>query len=123
MSDDPIRGPAYPFAIDSATGGVAWATEGDKLADNVRLILGMRIGERPMNRDFGTPIRAMVHETNDGGLARLLARHARDALTQFEPRILITDLRFEGKGGELVLEIHYRRANRPQAETLRIPLG
>lgn len=123
MSSHEIKGPAYPFAIDPATGGVAWATERDKLADNVRLILGMRIGERPMNRNFGTPIRDLMHEPNDGGLARLIDRHVRDALTQLEPRILVTDLRFHSAGGELMLELQYIRADNPQSDTLRISLG
>jgi len=33
-----------------------------ELTDNVRLILGTRIGERPMNRNFGTPIRDLLHD-------------------------------------------------------------
>jgi len=123
MTDSAIRGPAYPFAIDPSTGSVGWATGRDKLTDNVRLILGIRIGERPMDRNFGTPIRDLLQEPNDGSLARLIARHVRDALTQLEPRILVTDVRFQSAGGELVLELRYTPADRPQSEILRIPLG
>ena len=122
MTGDIIKGPAFPFAIDAATGGVSWTTGLEKLTENVRLILGTRIGERPMNRNFGTPIRDLVHEPNDGSLARLIARHAREALAQLEPRILVTDVQFRTKGGELVLELRYTPADRPQAEMLSIPL-
>ncbi len=122
MTDETIKGPAYPFVIDPATGGVSWSTGRQKLTENIRLILGMRIGERPMNRNFGTPIRDLLQEANDGGLARLIARHARETLTQLEPRIFVTDVQFSSKGGELVLQLRYAPADRPQSETISIAL-
>ena len=118
-----VTGPAFPFAIDPATGGVAMTSGTDKLADNIRLILGMRVGERPMNRNFGTPIRALVHEPNDGGLARLISRYARETLAQLEPRIRVIDVRFQATGGEAVLELRYMPVDRPESQLLLIPLG
>ncbi len=118
-----VTGPAFPFAIDPATGGVAMTGGNRKLADNVRLILGMRVGERPMNRNFGTPIRSLVHEPNDGSLARLIIRHARESLAQLEPRVRVTDARFQSSGGEVVLELRYTPADQPEAQLLLIPLG
>jgi phage baseplate assembly protein W len=123
MTDGVIKGPAFPFTIDPATGGVALSTEDKKLAENVRIILGLRIGERPLNRNFGTPIRELVHEPNDGGLARLISRNARDALTQLEPRILVTDVQFTRDGGQANLLLRYTRSDRPQSDTILIPLG
>ena len=118
-----VRGPTIPFAIDRARGGIAWSHGTAKLAENVRLILTTRHGERPMNRDFGTRIHALVHEPNDGGLGRLIARQAREALMQLEPRIIVTDVRFHQKGSELVIELHYMLADDPQAEIMFIQLG
>jgi len=118
-----VRGPAYPFAIDPASGGVAWSAGRKKLVENVRLILTTRLGERPMKRDLGTPIHSLVHEPNDGGLGRLIARHARDALMQLEPRILVTDIRFQQSGGELTLELEYVLADHPQTEIMHVQLG
>ena len=118
-----IQGPAFPFTIDPATGGVAWSSGTKKLAENVRLILMTRQGERPMNRNFGTNIHSLVHEPNDGALGRLIARQARDTLMQLEPRIVVTDVVFQQDGGSLTLELHYIPADRPQAEIMYIQLG
>lgn len=118
-----VRGPAYPFQIDPATGGVAWSEEAAKITENVRLILSTRHGERPMNRTFGTTIHQLVHEPNDGSLGRLIAKQARETLMQFEPRIVITDVRVHQREGELVLELRYIHSDRPQADILVVPLG
>lgn len=118
-----VRGPAFPFAIDPATGSVAWTSGAKKLAENVRLILTTRYGERPMNRDFGTRIHSLVHEPNDGGLARLVSQQAREALMQLEPRIIVTDVRLQQVGPELTLELHYVLADSPQAEIMYVQLG
>ena len=118
-----IRGPAFPFGIDPATGGIAWSAAPGKLTENVRLILTTRHGERPMNRDFGTRIHSLVHEPNDGGLARLIAKQARETLMQLEPRIIVTDVKFQQKGPELILELHYVLADDPQAEIMYVHLG
>lgn len=118
-----VRGPAYPFAIDPATGGVAWSSGPKKLADNVRLILSTRLGERPMQRDFGTPIHSLIHEPNEGGLAGLIGRHVREALMQLEPRIIVTDLFFHQDNGLLTLEIRYIFADDPQGDVMFVQLG
>lgn len=118
-----VRGPAFPFAIDPETGGVAWSAGKAKLADNVRLILTTRIGERPMARDFGTPIHSLVHEPNEGGLARLIARHVREGLMQLEPRVLVTDIDFRTDNGMLTLELKYQLADDPRAEIMLVQLG
>lgn len=119
---DEVRGPAYPFRID-ATGQVAWSEGSQKITENVRIILATRRGERPMNRNFGTGIHQLVHESNDGGLARLIAKTAREALMQLEPRIVVLDTRVEQQRGELVMELRYMHADRPQADVMVFPLG
>jgi uncharacterized protein len=86
MTDD-IAGPAYPFRIDPASGGVSWATGGDKLRQNVRIILGTRYGERPMLRDFGSRLHSLVHDPNDSAIADILGTQAQQALLVWEPRI------------------------------------
>jgi uncharacterized protein len=118
-----VSGPAHPFRIDPATGGVAWSEGDDKIAENVRLILSTRQGERPMNRSFGSTVQELVHEPNDGGLARLIAKQAREILMQFEPRIVVSDLRIHQRDGELVMELRYIHSDRPQADVMFVPLG
>ena len=116
-------GPAFPFAIDPHTGGVSVASGEDKLVDNVRLILGTRLGERPMIRTFGSPLRALINEPNDGGLGRLITRYARETLMQLEPRIRVLDVQFRSVGGEAHLELKYAPADRADVRLLMVPLA
>ena len=112
-----VRGPAYPFAIDPQTGGVAWSNGRQKLTDNVRLILTTRLGERPMARDFGTPIHSLVHEPNEAG------RHVREGLMLLEPRIIVIDINFRQDNGVLTLELTYQLADNPRTEIMLVQLG
>ncbi|MEM7305814.1 MAG: GPW/gp25 family protein [Planctomycetota bacterium] len=117
------RGPSYPFEIDAATGGVAWSEGDQKIAENVRLILGTRHGERPLARAFGTTLHQLVQEPNDGSLGRLIAKQAQEILMQLEPRIVVTDVRVQQHDGELALELRYVHSDRPQADVMVVPLG
>jgi phage baseplate assembly protein W len=68
--DQEIRGMSFPFRIDPVSGRVAMSEGRTKIQQNVRLILGTRIGERPMLRDFGTRLPSLVHEPNTGRVPR-----------------------------------------------------
>ena len=118
-----ITGAAIPFAIGPETGGIRQRTGRDKLAQNVRLILATRLGERPMHRTFGTQLRALIQEPNDGSLGALLVRQVREALVQLEPRVLVADITFHGDGPDLALDLTWLMAGSPQPERLSIPLG
>lgn len=121
MIDD-VQGAAFPFRIDPATGGVAMARGRDKIRQNVRAILGTRVGERPMLRDFGTRIPSLVHDANDDVLADLLQQQARQALLQWEPRILVTGMQVEQNEGEARLRLSYVHTTEPVADQLLLPL-
>jgi phage baseplate assembly protein W len=118
-----VAGPSFPFRIEESTGGVAWSEDKAKIAENVRLVLSTRHGERPMSREFGTTLHQLVHEPNDGALGRLLVKQARDALMQLEPRIIVTDVSIRQDGPCVVLDIAYIAADRPQADVMSISLG
>jgi phage baseplate assembly protein W len=121
MIDD-IRGVAFPFRIDPTTGGVAMAKGGEKIRQNVRLILGVRLGERPMLRDFGTRLSSLVHEPNDDVMADLIQNQTHQALLQWEPRILITGMQVEQQDGEAVLRLNYMHTDEPVSNQTLLPL-
>jgi uncharacterized protein len=118
-----IRGANFPFRIDPATGGVAMASGSDKIRQNVRIILGTRVGERPMLREFGTRIPTLVHDPNDDVLADLIQNQARQALLQWEPRILITNMVVAHNEGEARLRLDYIYTSEQVADQMNIPLG
>jgi phage baseplate assembly protein W len=121
MLDD-IAGPAFPFRIDPATGGVAWSLGRDKIRQNLRIILGTRVGERPMLRDFGTQFASLVHDPNDGVLAEFAQIQGKQVLMQWEPRILVTDTQVEQTDGELRLTVSYVHTAEPVTGQLILPL-
>jgi phage baseplate assembly protein W len=119
---DQVRGFAFPFRIDPATGGVQAASGLDKIRQNLRLIIGTRIGERPLMRQFGTRIPSLVHEPNDSVLADVIQTQARDALIQWEPRVLVTGSHIEQSEGELRLRLAYILTTEPAGGQMTIPL-
>ena len=118
-----IEGIAFPFRIDPATGGVAIASGSDKIRQNVRLILSTNQGERPMQRDFGTRIPSLVHEPNDAVLAELLQNQVRQALLQWEPRILVDKMQVEQDDGEIRMLLSYIYTGEQVADRMIIQLG
>jgi uncharacterized protein len=121
MIDD-IAGPAFPFRIDPVSGRVAWASGRDKLRQNVRLVLGTRAGERPMLREYGTRIHSLLHNPNDDVLSELLQTQAQQALLQFEPRVLVTQMSVIQAEGEVRMQLSYTITTEPIADQLILPL-
>ncbi len=122
MLDD-IRGIAFPFRIDPQTGGVAWAAGDQKIRQNVMLIIGTRRGERPMLREFGSQLHGLVHNPNDQVLADVLRTQARNALLQWEPRVIINDALVTQTEDSLHLRLSYFHTNEPvSGAQLVIPL-
>ena len=112
---DQIRGFAFPFRIDPATGGVATTQDLDKLRQNVRVLLGTRLSERPMLPDYGTPLAGLVHDPNDDVLADLARHQAVRALLRWEPRLIVTAATPRRLEGELHLHLSYVLTGLPAA--------
>ncbi len=121
MSDD-VGGMAFPFRIDPQTGGVAWAFGQAKIQQNIRILLGTRQGERPMLREYGTRLGALVHEPNDDVLVDLVRTQAQQALLQWEPRVLVTGANVVQTEDTLLLRLSYAYTATPEAAELTVPL-
>lgn len=117
-----VKGMSFPFRIDTETGKVAEASGADKIRQNVRIILSTRIGERPMQREFGSRIPGLVHDPNDQVLAEVAKTQAMNALLQWEPRVLITNMFVEADEGELRLRLDYVHTAEPVGGQLLLPL-
>jgi phage baseplate assembly protein W len=119
--EDP-QGPAFPFRIDPATGGVAWADGAAKIRDDLRVLLGTRLGERPLLRDFGTRLHALVHEPDDDVTGDLLRKQAHESLVRWERRVVVTRARLDRRDGELRLILNYIHSDKPVAAEMVVPL-
>lgn len=118
-----IAGPAFPFGVDPRTGRIAWAYGREKIRQNVRILLGTRVGERPLRRTFGTRIPSLVHDNNNAVLAQLALTQAQEAILQWEPRILVVDAKVQQSEGELRLALRYAFVGEPAADELALPLS
>ncbi|HET7056144.1 MAG TPA: GPW/gp25 family protein [Thermomicrobiales bacterium] len=116
-------GPAFPFRIDSRTGGIAWETGANKIRDDLRILIGTRLGERPMLREFGTRVHSLVHENNDDVTADLIRRQAHEAVVQWERRVVVTRASVQQREAELRLVLNYMHSDRPIAGEMIVPIA
>ena len=119
-----VRGVAFPFRVDAATGRIELAEGDAKIRQNVRVILGTRLDERPMLRQFGTRLPGLVHDPNDDVLADIAQNQSREALLRWEPRIVVTDSQVERDPDEGLLQIRlsYVHMNEQVAGQAIVPL-
>jgi phage baseplate assembly protein W len=118
-----IRGLKVPFRIDPRTGGLSEAAGPEKIRQNIRMILGTRIGERPMLSQFGARLHSLVQEPNDAVLETALLRQLREALAAWEPRVVVTRATVTQKDGEAALQLDYALSDEAISDTLLVPLG
>ena len=104
------RGWAFPIG-----GPPRYAGGADKIAQSIRLILSTAKGERPMLPGFGAGIHDRVFAADTAALRGVLAADVRDALTRWEPRVDVLDVRVEAPADDpsrLIISISCRiRAN------------
>ncbi|MHB9131177.1 MAG: GPW/gp25 family protein [Armatimonadota bacterium] len=90
------QGLQYPFHFHRQFGGasISTATSRDHahIHESLRQILGTRLGERVMHPDFGSRLHELVFEPHDAILYGLIRHAVREAITRWEPRIVITDI-------------------------------
>lgn len=86
----PPRPPLPPGPSVPRNGGVARATGLTKIEQNLRHLLGTRIGDRAMLRTYGGGAHALLHEPNDETTRTLLRHDLELALRQFLPEARLT---------------------------------
>lgn len=119
-----VRGTAFPFRIDPATGGVAVASGEDKVRQDLQALLATRLGERPLLRGFGTRAAALVHEPIDDVMIDLAVRQIEESVLLWEPRVTLTSVDAERDPdlGEVRLLVSYRLVPEQTAGRLVVPL-
>ncbi|MGH9277031.1 MAG: GPW/gp25 family protein [Acidimicrobiales bacterium] len=120
-----VRGTGFPFRIDPATGGVVMSEGEAKIRENVRIIIGTRIGERPMLRDFGTRIPGLVQDPNDDVLVDIAGRQTVEALLRWESRIVVnaTTVERDPDSGVFQLRLSYLHTNEQVTGTAIVPIA
>jgi uncharacterized protein len=111
-----ILGKGWPFPIAAGLNKRLALVGGDeKIRQSIWLILSTAPGERQMLPEFGCGIHELVFEANTAALRGVLRGKVQDALTRWEPRIDLLDVRVEAPSDArnyLLIRIDYRvRAN------------
>ncbi|MHB1000739.1 MAG: GPW/gp25 family protein [Armatimonadota bacterium] len=90
------KGLRFPFTFQKRSGGaqVSTATSSDHahIHESIRQILGTRRGERFMRPEFGTRLHELVFEQNDRLLYGLIRHEVIEAIDQWEPRVIVSDV-------------------------------
>ena len=103
-------GIAFPLRIDHR-GGIALSRREQDVTEAIWLILSTAPGERPMRPEFGCGIHDHMFEAMSAEALGTLEHEVRVALTRWEPRIELLDVRFDVDRmdvGEIAIDITYR---------------
>lgn len=87
------RGWAYP--LTTSANGPRYTAGADKIRQSIWLILSTAKGERPMLPDFGCGVHDLVFAANTAGFRGLVTAEVRDAITRWEPRVDVLEVRVE----------------------------
>ena len=106
---------AFPLRINSR-GGLALVGGERDIDEAIRLILSTPVGERRMRPEFGCRVHDLPFATNDPTTHGLIHHHVLEALTLWDPRIEVQDVRVSPDAvdaGRVLIEIDYtvRRTN------------
>ncbi|MEQ8437412.1 MAG: GPW/gp25 family protein [Ilumatobacter fluminis] len=88
------RGIAWPLGVDQ-TGSIATSAGVDGIASALRMILSTAPGERTMRPEFGCRIWNLLFEPINANTMGLMADAVREAVSRWEPRIELDDVRVE----------------------------
>ena len=111
-----LVGRGWPFPVRPTERGRLVLLGGEeKIRQSLWLILATAAGEREMRPTFGCGIHDLVFEANTAALRGMVRDKVREALTRWEPRIDLVDVRVETPAearNYLLISIDYRvRAN------------
>lgn len=83
--------------------------EGDTVLDrSIRTIINTMPGERPYRPDFGSWVRALVFANMTEAAAIQAGTEIRRALSQWEPRVSVTEVLFELQDTTIAITVNWR---------------
>jgi hypothetical protein len=120
------RGWKFPIRID-ARGGFAYSSDEQLIQESIWIILGTALNERHMLPRFGCGIHDLVFSPNSPGARGAIANQVKLALTRWEPRITVQDVRVEvmppeqATSNHMLIRINYRISSDNRVQNLVYP--
>jgi phage baseplate assembly protein W len=114
---------AFPLTVN-ARGGIEMARGDRDIQESIRIILSTPIGERRMRPNFGCGVHDLTFATNDPTTHGLIQHHVIEALTLWEPRIAVSDVRVfsdEVEPARVLVEIDYELRSTNERRNLVYP--
>lgn len=112
MPERKYLGTGWKFPIRAnSRGGLSWSSEEEDIAEAIWIILATDLNERQMLPEFGCGIHRYVFAPNNATTQGDIAHQVRRALTTWEPRIDVMDVRAEAPPDEpnkLLIRVDYR---------------
>lgn len=85
---------AFPPQV-SANGQMVWSVGEPNVRESICIILRTKPGERVLLPEFGCGLDRYLFEPNSVSTLRLIQEEVKSALSRWEPRILLDDVRVE----------------------------
>ena len=102
-----LSGFGFPFRI--VEGGVSRANGFEKIEQNIRHLLGTRLGERVMLRTYGGGVHHRIQDPDDATLRALIKHEIEQALRSYMPEVQLTaPIQVIAREAELTVNIDYR---------------
>jgi uncharacterized protein len=117
------RGLSFPLQLNDRD-RIAMVQDDADVRQAIRIIVMTVPGERVMRPSFGCRIHELIFHPANFQTAATAERYVREALTQWEPRITLEDVRVKpgnGELGELTIEIDYKLKDQPDPRTMTYP--
>ena len=104
------RGWKFPVGLDKRK-RMALSEYEENIKESIKIIVGTSKGERLMRPEFGCDIQDLVFAPIDPSTVRMIISSIEEALTHFEPRIDLLDVKVGDEAaaeGKLLIEVDYR---------------
>jgi uncharacterized protein len=109
-------GTGWKFPIQvNARGGLSWSSAEEKIREAIWLVLMTGRGERVMRPTFGCGANDYVFALNEPATRAGIAQQVREALSRWEPRIELAEVRVDAPQQNMMLiHVDYRVASNNQ---------
>lgn len=100
----------FPIAFDTLEREPIMANTDTAIVQSIRLLLGTRRGERPMNPFLGNDIQELLFQHPDATTLKEIELLLRHTLIRYEPRIDVEKITVDSTGmevGQLLFRIQY----------------
>ncbi|MCU0490531.1 MAG: GPW/gp25 family protein [Chloroflexaceae bacterium] len=88
------RGIGFPPRV-APNGQLVWSNGELNVRESIAIILRTRPGERLLRPDFGCGLDRYLYEPNDISTLRLIQEEIKRAITRWEPRVQLDDVRVQ----------------------------